>query len=133
MKAEKRGPAGGGDDVTTCSDSTAGFSGFTPTSAIHCLSSDDSDSPEEKMHGSVLVQCANAFGPLDKVSAKIDGQVADMVNQMFDNGLREEEYKEILNDDSTKKHSNCHALAIVECNSQILDALRLMLRKQALA
>ena len=85
------------------------------------------------MHGSVLVQCANAFGPLDKVSAKIDGQVADMVNQMFDNGLREEEYKEIFNDDSTKKHSNCHALALVECNSQILDALRLMLRKQALA
>ena len=52
------------------------------------------------------------FGPLDEVSAKFDGQVADMVNHMFDNGLREE-YKEILNDDSTKRPNNCHALAPV--------------------
>ena len=46
------------------------------------------------------------------------------MNHMFDNGLREEEYKEILNDDSTKRPSNCHAFAPVECNSQVLEALR---------
>ena len=78
LKAEKRGPVGGSDDVTTevtqgdadrplvqvsCSDSTARFSGFTPNSAVHCLSSDDNDSQEEEMHGSVLMQCAKAFWP----------------------------------------------------------------------
>ena len=50
-----------------CSDSTAGFSSFIPTSVVYCLSRDDSDSQEEKMHGSVLMQCAKSFGPFDEV------------------------------------------------------------------
>ena len=81
------GPAGGGDNIATevtqgdadrplvqvpCSDSTAGISGFTTKLAVHCLSSDDTDSQEERMHGSVQMQCARAFGPLDEVYAKID-------------------------------------------------------------
>ena len=77
LKAEESlGAAGGGDDVTRevtkgdadrplvqvlCSDSTARISGFASNSAIHCLSSDDSDSQEERIHGSVLMQCARAF------------------------------------------------------------------------
>ena len=102
------GPAGGGDDVTTevmqgyadrplvqvpCSDSTAGISGFTSSSAVHYFSSDDSDFQEKRLHGSVLLQCARAFGPLDEVYAEIYMQVAE---SHVCNGLRKEEYKEIL-------------------------------------
>ena len=106
---ESLGPAGGSDDDVNTGitqgyadrplvqvprlDSNAGISGFTSNSAVHCLSSDDSDSQEERMHGSVLMQCARAFGPLDEVSAEIDRQVAE---SHVCNGSREEEYKEIL-------------------------------------
>ena len=41
------------------------------------------------------------------------------MNHMFDNGLREE-YKEISDDDLTKRSNNCHTLAAVECNSLVL-------------
>ncbi|XP_045104750.1 uncharacterized protein LOC123500137 [Portunus trituberculatus] len=58
------------------------------------------------------------------MSAGIDKHVADMVNHSFDNGLREEKYKEILDDVATKRPDNCHALAPVDCNSQVLDALK---------
>ncbi|MPC69179.1 hypothetical protein E2C01_063394 [Portunus trituberculatus] len=80
----------------------------------------DSDSQPD----SVLLQCARAYGPVDKVSAGIDKHVADMVNHVFDNRLREEEYKEILDDVSTKRPDNCHALTPMDCNSQVLDALK---------
>ena len=80
--------------------------------------SDDSDSQDGVITDSVLLQCARTYGPSDNTSADIDGQVADMVNHMFDHGLWEEDYKEILDDDSTKRPWNCHALAPVECNAQ---------------
>ena len=109
LKAEESlGPAGGGDDdVTTgvmqgyadrplvqvpCSDSTAGISGFTSNSAVQYLSSDNSDS-QEKMHGSVLMQCARAISPLDEVYAEIDRKV---VKPHVCNGSQVEEYEEIL-------------------------------------
>ena len=50
-----------------CSDSAAGISGFNKNSAVHCLSSHYSDSKEELIHDSVLMQFATAFGPLDEV------------------------------------------------------------------
>lgn len=114
----------------SCSASTAGFSGFpTPTGEHHLSSDDDSDNQDDVLPSSVLLQCAKSYGPVDDVSVRIDGQVADMVNQVFDNGLREEEYKEILDDDSTKRPANCPALAPVECNSQVLDALKTEAKK----
>ena len=76
-----------------CSDSTAGFSGYTSISAVQCLFSDDSDSQEERMYGSVLLQCVQTFDPSDEVSAEIDRQVAE---SHVCNGSRQEEYKEIL-------------------------------------
>ncbi|XP_063886249.1 uncharacterized protein LOC135114290 [Scylla paramamosain] len=45
-----------------------------------------------------------------------------MVNHVFVHGLQEEEYKEILEDAAAKRPDNCHALAPVDCNSQVLDA-----------
>ena len=60
-----------------CLDSTAGISGFTSNSVVHCLSSDDSDSQEERMHDSFLMQCARTFGPLDEAYAEIERQVAE--------------------------------------------------------
>lgn len=112
-----------------CSESTSGFSGFPTTSPVHQPSRDDSDSQEEVVTGSVLQMCAKSFGPLDEVADEIDGQVADMVNHLFDNSLREEEYKEILSDDSTNRPGNCPSLAPVECNSQVLDALKIDAKK----
>lgn len=61
---------------------------------------------------------------MDDVSVDINKQVADIVNHVFDNGLRDEEYKEISDDDSAKRPGNCYALAPVECNSLVLDALK---------
>ncbi|XP_050706773.1 uncharacterized protein LOC126992160 [Eriocheir sinensis] len=131
---ESSGATGGGADVAAtldsvntpvevpCSGSAAGFSGFK--SPDHRVSSDDDDSQDDIVPGSVLLQCAKTYGPVDDVSVDIDKQVADMVNHVFDNGLRDEEYKEILDDDSARRPGNCHALAPVDCNSQVLDALK---------
>ena len=91
------GPAG---QELLPSSSPAGFSGFP--SVVHRLSSDDSDSQDDVPPGSVLLQCARAYGPVDDVSAGIDRHVAGMVNHVFDNSLREKEYKEILEDVATK-------------------------------
>lgn len=104
------------------SPSPTGFSGFTP--GEHDLSSDDSDSHDDGRPDSVLMQCARAYGPVMEVSGGINQHVADMVNHVFAHGLREEEYKEILEDDAAKRPDNCHALAPVDCNSQVLDALK---------
>ncbi|MPC61306.1 hypothetical protein E2C01_055376 [Portunus trituberculatus] len=86
---------------------------------------DDAAAPDDDdvQPDSVLLQCTRAYGPVDEVSAGIDKHVADMVNHVFDSGLREE-YKEILDDVATKRSDNCHALAPVDCNSQVLDALK---------
>ncbi|XP_076046441.1 uncharacterized protein LOC143028362 [Oratosquilla oratoria] len=47
-----------------------------------------------------------------------------MVNQILDHGMREDTYKEIAEDESTKRPGNCPALSPVECNMQILEALQ---------
>ncbi|MPC70984.1 hypothetical protein E2C01_065251 [Portunus trituberculatus] len=52
-----------------------------------------------------------------------------MVNFLFDDGLREEDYKAICEDEIVKKPKNCHTLAPVECNPQLLEALKLDTRK----
>lgn len=104
------------------SRSPTGFSGFTPGEKY--LSSDDSDSQDDGRPDSVLMQCARVYGPMMEVSGGINQHVADMVNHVFAHGLREEEYKEILEDDAAKRPDNCHALAPVDCNSQVLDALK---------
>ncbi|MPC66283.1 hypothetical protein E2C01_060430 [Portunus trituberculatus] len=113
------GPAG---QEVSPSSLPVGSSGFIP--AEHCISSDDSDSQDDVQPDSVLLICTRVYGPVDEVSAGIDKHVTAMVNHVFDNSLREEEYKEILDDVATKSPGNCHALAPVDCNSQVLDALR---------
>ncbi|MPC51868.1 hypothetical protein E2C01_045723 [Portunus trituberculatus] len=98
------------------SSSPAGFSGFSQ--AEHCISSEDSDSQDDMQPDSVLLQCAMAYAPVDEVSGGIDKHVHYMVNHVFDNGLREEEYKEILDDVAAKRPDNCHALAPMDFNSK---------------
>ena len=75
--------------------------------------------------GSVLLQKAKDLGPRDSVSEDIDQQVAGMVNHLFGNGMQEEDYKAISEDDITRQPNNCPALAPVECNPQILGALKI--------
>lgn len=67
---------------------------------------------------------AKALGPADSVSEDIDQQVAGMVNFLFDKGMQEEDYKAISEDVITRRPNNCPALAPVECNPQILGALK---------
>ena len=74
--------------------------------------------------GTVLLQCAKTYRPVDDVSDEIDKHIVTMVNHVFDNGMQKDEYKEILEDDIVKRPSNCQALALVECNTQMLDALK---------
>lgn len=130
------GDGGGGDAVPTNSvntgrpvfrsapPSTAEFSGFTADDHYISSEDDEGDTVNDQQSVSVLQRCAKVYGPVDAVAAEIDGRVADMVNHVFDNGLREEEYKEILEDDVTKRPSNCEALSPVDCNAQVLDALK---------
>ena len=98
--------------------SPASFSGFLEASSEN----DEACVPGQS--DSTLHLSAKAFGPPETVSAEIDKSLADMVNFIFDNGLREEDYKSIYEDEIVKRPSNRPALAPVECNPQILDALR---------
>ncbi|KAK3894845.1 hypothetical protein Pcinc_001419 [Petrolisthes cinctipes] len=75
------------------------------------------------------MQSAQTFGPTEYISENIEKQVANMVNHLFDNGMRDDDYKDILTDDITKRPSNCHAFAPVECNVQIFEALKTEARK----
>ncbi|XP_045133116.1 uncharacterized protein LOC123517183 [Portunus trituberculatus] len=50
--------------------------------------------------------------------------MAAMVNIFFEKGLQEEDYKSITEDSVTRRPNNCPALAPVECNPQILAALK---------
>ncbi|XP_045105428.1 uncharacterized protein LOC123500945 [Portunus trituberculatus] len=79
---------------------------------------------EQNFSDSVLMHNAKVFGPLDTVSEDIDQQVAEMVNFLFTNEMWDEDYKHICEDDITKGLKNCHALAPVVCNPEVLDALR---------
>ena len=104
--------------------SPATFSGFAADEHHVSDEEDVEDTLTDPQTVSVLQRCAKVYGPLDAVADAIDEQVAGMVNQVFDNGLRDEEYKEILEHDVVKRPSNCEALSPVECNAQVLDALK---------
>ena len=106
--------------VTDYQESQAGFSGFrTPLR-------EDSDVEEEIQdvpHDSLLLQGAKNYGPTENVSKELDKEIATMVNHLFINGMRQEDYKAIVEDEVTFRPNNCHALNLVDCNPQILDAL----------
>lgn len=97
--------------------SPACFSGFQDSAS-------EGEQVRQDLGNSALLQAAKAFGPADLVSADIDQKVADMVNFVFDCGLREEDYKDICEDDVVMRPGNCPALAPVDCNPQVLEALR---------
>ncbi|MPC43993.1 hypothetical protein E2C01_037652 [Portunus trituberculatus] len=59
-----------------------------------------------------------------QVSEDIDQQVAEMVKFLFIDRIRGEDYKLICEDDITKKLKNCHAQVPVDCNPEVLDALK---------
>lgn len=110
--------------LTAGVQSPGNFSGFVAE-----VSSDEDDIQEVNPIGSVLMQSSKAFGPVDNVACDVDKHVADMVNQLFDHGMREDSYKEVTEDDCTKRPGNCPALSPVECNVQILEALKVDARK----
>lgn len=70
------------------------------------------------------MQGVKTFGLPELASEEIDPQVAEMVNFLFNISMRDEDYKDIREDDIIKRPTICHALALVECNPQILEALR---------
>lgn len=98
--------------------SPASFSGF------HDSCSDEGKRLDQTQSCSALLHGAMNFGPPELVSGDIDPKVAEMVNFLFDNGLREEDYKAICEDEIVKRPANCSALAPVDCNPQVLEALR---------
>ncbi|MPD06573.1 hypothetical protein E2C01_102390 [Portunus trituberculatus] len=52
-----------------------------------------------------------------------------MVNFLFDNGMQDEDYEAISEDVLTTRPKNCPVLAPVECNPQILEAMKTDARK----
>ena len=109
--------------VTVGNDASPSFSGF------HAVRDPDDVAQEDIPMDSVLMQCAKLYGPVDDLSDGIDNNVADMVNHVFESGMRDDEYKEIMEADVVKRPSNCPALAPVECNTQVWDALKPDARK----
>lgn len=97
--------------------SPAYFSGFNDSAS-------EEEQVRQELGGSSMLQAAKTFGPADVVSADIDPKIADMVNFVFNCGLREEDYRDICEDDVVKRPGNCPALAPVDCNPQVLEALR---------
>lgn len=96
------------------------FSGFRELP--HDL--EEGEVSDEGPIGSGLLLGVKVFGPPDTVSEDIDAKVADMVNHLFSKGMRADEYQQVFEDDLVKRPNNCQALAPVECNPQIWDALR---------
>ncbi|MPC57353.1 hypothetical protein E2C01_051332 [Portunus trituberculatus] len=90
------------------------------------VSTDEEDGEIRKVphQGSVLLQAAKVLGSTDSVDEDIDPKVAAMVNLFFEKGLQEEDYKVITEDTVTRHPNNCAALAPVECNPQIMAALK---------
>lgn len=113
--------------------STAGP--VVPPGSFRGFNSDDQDSSEEGEIGeegpvpSVLKHSALDYGPVEEVSTNVEKHVADMVNHLFDKGLRDQTYKEIAEDELAKRPGNCPALIPVECNPQVLGALKPDARK----
>ncbi|MPC50541.1 hypothetical protein E2C01_044370 [Portunus trituberculatus] len=100
--------------------SASDFSGFRPIDDEAYEEGELAESPVR----SVLLRAAKAYGPVECVAPDVEAHVAEMVNHLFGNGMREEDYKEVLEDDATKRPDNCPALEPVECNSQVLEALK---------
>ena len=98
-------------------------SGLAPGSSGNFSGIEEGEICEPAHSGSVLMQCAKALGPPKTVSTKINQQVADMVNFLFENGIRGEDYKLICGDNTIEPPENCFSLAPVECNPEILEAL----------
>ncbi len=73
---------------------------------------------------STLQLSTKTFGPPETILDEIDSKVGDMINFLFDNGLREDDYRSVCEDEIVMTPSSCLALVPVECNSQILDAHR---------
>ncbi|MPC48717.1 hypothetical protein E2C01_042499 [Portunus trituberculatus] len=118
LKADRqRLPPSAGSVRAPVGDSTLGTQGSSPScspanfSGFSARVSDDEDmSVLAATADSALIRATKAFGPTDMVSADIDHRVAEMVNFLFDNGLREEDYKAICEDEIVKRPNNCHAL-----------------------
>lgn len=119
------GPSTARDNAGPDMPSPGNFSGFLSEEG----SCEEGEIPGDSRVCSVLMQTSKAFGPVDEVSCDVDKLVADMVNQLFDHGMREDSYKEVAEDKCTKKPGNCTALSPVECNVQILEALKQYARK----
>lgn len=75
------------------SDSDGSFSGFRSDASVEDM--EDGEIQGVSRPGSVLLQSAKTFGPTEDVTEDIDSKVAEMVNYLFDNGMREEDYKNI--------------------------------------
>ncbi|MPC63127.1 hypothetical protein E2C01_057221 [Portunus trituberculatus] len=112
---EGAGPSHG----PTCPASPGNFSGFGEASSDMDVASVPCSTVGP------LLQSAKVFGPLEVVSDAIDGNVAEMVNFLFDRGLREDNHKALCEDKCVLRPSNCPA---VECNPEVLDALQLEAR-----
>ncbi|MPC66908.1 hypothetical protein E2C01_061063 [Portunus trituberculatus] len=108
------------DDAGPDMPSPGNFSGFL---------SEEVSCEEGEIHGDnpvcrVLLLTSKAFGLVEEVSCDVDKHVADMVNQLFDHGMREDSYKEVVEHKSTKRPGNCPDSSPAECNVQILEALK---------
>ena len=117
-KARDTAPDVGGvaGHVVNTPRSVTGGDGASPSfSGFHADQQADPEdvSQEDLRTDSVLTQCAKLYGPVDDFSDGIDKSVAEMVNHVFDSGMRDDEYKEILEADVVKRPSNCLALAPV--------------------
>lgn len=98
--------------------SPASFSGFPAGSSDDDSVGEPCDPVGPLLHGTKV------FRPTDELAAEVDGKVADMVNFMFDKGIREEDYRALCEDDCVLRPANCNALSAVACNPQVLEALR---------
>ncbi|MPC53988.1 hypothetical protein E2C01_047893 [Portunus trituberculatus] len=87
------------------------------------VSAEKGEIQEEAQTGSILLQAAKSFGPTVECAEELKEPVAAMAYHLFAHGMTEEDYKDVLDADVTKRPSNCLGLIPVECNTQVLDAL----------
>lgn len=83
----------------------------------------------QHLRSSTLMQAVETFGSPELVSGDIDLKFAEMVNFIFDNGLSEEDYKDICEDAGAKWPAKCHALTLVDCNLQVLEVFHMDAKK----
>ena len=99
---------------STCGD----FSGFRSRE----VSAEEGEIEDMVPSGSILLQTAKAYVPVDDCSDAVEEPIAALVNHWFSHGMKDD-YKEISADEVSKRPRNCKALLPVECNSQVLYAL----------